>query len=98
MLPYPNTAMYLQIYIENCFKDIFSLIRFCLWADGRKSWIKQANLPLKIQDCLQGGETYLQKVISLDEFEQRLSQYQTQITTTGKSTYDINDPTPPVKR
>lgn len=42
------------------------------------------------------GETYMQKVISLDELEQRRSEYQAQITT-GKSTYDTHHFTPAVK-
>lgn len=40
----------------------------------------------------------MQKVISLDELEQRRSEYQAQITTTGKSTYDTHHFTPAVKR
>ena len=81
--------------------SVHSMNIFCnqvLWADGRKSWIKEPNLPQKIQDCLQKGETYMQKVISLEEFEQKRSEYQAEITTTGKSTYGTYQFTPAVKR
>ena len=69
-----------------------------LWADGRKSWVKEVNLPQKIKDCLQKGEPYVQKVIPLEEFEQRRSEYQLQGTTIGLSLDLTQEVTTAVKR
>ena len=70
-----------------------------MWADGRISrFIKEGNLPQKIQDCLQEGGTYIQRVVSLEEFEQKRSEYQAQSTTTENSTCDTYHFTLAVKR
>ena len=41
-----------------------------LWADGRSSWVKMENLPLKIQGCLKQGSSYLQQPVSIKELGQ----------------------------
>lgn len=61
--------------------------------------VKEATLPQKKYKIAFKKETpTYKKAISLEEFEKRCSEYQPQITTTGRSTNNAYDFTPAVKR
>lgn len=42
-----------------------------LWADGRKSWVKETNLPKKVQELIKKEQEYLQSALPHTEFGQR---------------------------
>jgi hypothetical protein len=41
-----------------------------MWSDGRKSWVKEVNLPTKIKECIRKGHNYKQKYVKVKEFGQ----------------------------
>lgn len=46
-----------------------------LWADGRKSWLKEKNLSEKLQECIKKGINYKQDN-GLTEFGQKRVEFQ----------------------
>lgn len=42
-----------------------------LWADGRKSWVKETNLPKKVQEEIKMKGEYMQGELPHNEFGQK---------------------------
>ena len=47
-----------------------------LWADERKSWVREQNLPQKVQEFIkrEGKDKYMHKALIHDEFGQQRKQ------------------------
>ena len=55
------------------------------WADGRKSWIKEANLPEEVLENLKLGQRgNQQKMVSLNEFGQKRIEFHKLVTQSDK--------------
>ena len=53
-----------------------------VWADGRKSWVKECNLPPSVQRNVKNGINNQQEIVSIDEFGQKRIEFkQTQTLT-----------------
>lgn len=46
------------------------------WSDGRTSWVKYTNLPIKVREILESGKEYKQEGIEVQEFGQLRKQWQ----------------------
>jgi hypothetical protein len=47
-----------------------------LWADGKKSWLKEENLPQTLQECIKKGINYKLEITPLNEFGQKRMEFQ----------------------
>lgn len=47
-----------------------------LWSDGRKSWLRDAHLPKKVEEIVQSQKDYTLHLLHVVEFGQRRSELQ----------------------
>ena len=47
-----------------------------IWADGRKSWVKECNLPQTVQETVKNGMNYQQEIVPINEFGQKRIEFQ----------------------
>lgn len=47
-----------------------------LWSNGKKSWLKETNLPLSVKECKKIGAVFEQRLVMLDELGQKRMEYQ----------------------
>lgn len=46
------------------------------WADGRRSWVKECNLPQTVRANVKNGMDYQQEVVPIYEFGQKRIEFQ----------------------
>ncbi|XP_074636644.1 uncharacterized protein LOC141894790 isoform X2 [Acropora palmata] len=47
-----------------------------LWCSGKKSWLKESNLPLSVKECRKSGTVFEQRLVMQDELGQKRMEYQ----------------------
>ena len=52
------------------------IISQVLWSSGKKSWLKESNLPLSVKECKKSGTVFEQRLVMLDELGQKRMEYQ----------------------
>ncbi|XP_074636649.1 uncharacterized protein LOC141894790 isoform X6 [Acropora palmata] len=53
-----------------------SLELMVLWCSGKKSWLKESNLPLSVKECRKSGTVFEQRLVMQDELGQKRMEYQ----------------------
>ncbi|KAK2552215.1 hypothetical protein P5673_026738 [Acropora cervicornis] len=65
-----------DVSLLSCWTVALLFIGQVLWSSGRKSWLKESNLPLSVQECKKSGTVFEQRLVMLDELGQKRMEYQ----------------------